>query len=1099
MSNCKRFLALLIMAMLVVSVLGMVGFAAETGAAVEPECYEHGDVNGDGSINGKDAIRILYASMYGTEKYPVTQDLNFNGAEGITREDAIYVLYASMNNKDYQLKGTIHAYYDPSWSWSETTNGMTAAVSFKCGCGKTHTISAEGVTVNAKAVQPTCTENGSVTYTAEVVFEGKTYTSEAYVVAIAATGHTMVGEQSCTTASTCACGYTLPALGHDMQKDETRSTAADCDTGSVEVYNCSRCDHAQTYENDNALGHTYVYVADGDESLGDCKYLKHYKCSVCGADKEAVEADYYYVHNYTAKLTQEATCSATGVKTFTCTCGDSYTETVPTNDSHDWVAGEPVDGVTTHTCSWCSATKTTVSAVDHAVSAEALSSVDEVQLKNDTAISLDEETVNALDAEQKITISVEPVAKDSVVTDETVLAQIGGDHVYDFNMAYEDGTPVSDFGGTVTITLPYELQTGDDVDNINVWFINDKGDLEAIKGTYSNGYVTFTTDHFSYYTVTRLTAEQRCALYGHDTITREKAATCTEDGYKLVVCRRCGEVESEETFKASSHNYGTDEVNSKAADCVNAGVSIEVCANCEHSVTTNLPALGHDMKETENVAATCQASGKIVMECANGCGHKTEEILTQLSHNFTQEVQVADCTNKGFKKNTCSICGEVVVEEETAPIGHVYNAEDALWVWSEDRQSASVTLVCDHNAEHKVELNAVISTSSSSTSCATVYTATASYNKTNYTNSVQGPTHNPASTWSSNATQHYHQCQTCNEKMDAANHNWGTTKVTKAATCSDSGTSVTACTVCGYEKTETIPSTGVHTYVNGVCSVCGHRENDCYHVRMHVNKLDLSAYNICEGAVIEEMLCDCGEQGYAMWNFNCKFESSTREETRADGTKKIVNVDTCTACGLVIESAYYNEITVDPCQVQGVSWYKVSLNGTVISENVQKSRYDAYNHPDTVLVKTEKLTMETHGICGVELEYWTCPCGEQIRIEPYNTCSWSYNSEESQGNTSVYDCSTCGAKRTILWTYEEKPEECATIEHGVFTYLPITRRMAPRFTSTKRSITMIATLVRSTTMRWMARPVRTASWSPIDVSTAAIPGRTTGASICLLR
>ena len=42
-------------------------------------------------------------------------------------------------------------------------------------------------------------------------------------------------------------------------------------------------------------------------------------------------------HSYSSSITQNASCNANGVKTFTCSCGDSYTESIPMTD-HNWVA-----------------------------------------------------------------------------------------------------------------------------------------------------------------------------------------------------------------------------------------------------------------------------------------------------------------------------------------------------------------------------------------------------------------------------------------------------------------------------------------------------------------------------------------------------------------------------------------------------------------------------------------------------------------------------------------------------------------------------------------------------------------------------------------
>ena len=39
-------------------------------------------------------------------------------------------------------------------------------------------------------------------------------------------------------------------------------------------------------------------------------------------------------HSHSSSITTSATCSATGIKTYTCSCGDTYTETIPINPSN---------------------------------------------------------------------------------------------------------------------------------------------------------------------------------------------------------------------------------------------------------------------------------------------------------------------------------------------------------------------------------------------------------------------------------------------------------------------------------------------------------------------------------------------------------------------------------------------------------------------------------------------------------------------------------------------------------------------------------------------------------------------------------------------
>ena len=46
---------------------------------------------------------------------------------------------------------------------------------------------------------------------------------------------------------------------------------------------------------------------------------------------------YMHEHSYTSEVTTEATCGAEGVMTYTCECGDSYTEAIPATGEHSFV------------------------------------------------------------------------------------------------------------------------------------------------------------------------------------------------------------------------------------------------------------------------------------------------------------------------------------------------------------------------------------------------------------------------------------------------------------------------------------------------------------------------------------------------------------------------------------------------------------------------------------------------------------------------------------------------------------------------------------------------------------------------------------------
>lgn len=71
-----------------------------------------------------------------------------------------------------------------------------------------------------------------------------------------------------------------------------------------------------------------------------------------------------HTHSYTGKVTKAATCTTAGVKTYTCSCGNSYTESIPAT-GHSYDGGTvtaqatcTATGVKTYTCTKCGNTKT---------------------------------------------------------------------------------------------------------------------------------------------------------------------------------------------------------------------------------------------------------------------------------------------------------------------------------------------------------------------------------------------------------------------------------------------------------------------------------------------------------------------------------------------------------------------------------------------------------------------------------------------------------------------------------------------------------------------------------------------------------------------
>lgn len=80
---------------------------------------------------------------------------------------------------------------------------------------------------------------------------------------------------------------------------------------------------------------------------------------------ESTQPTEAHQHNYTSKVTSAATCSADGIMTFDCSCGDSYTEKIAATGEHAWgdwkqttAPTYTAKGIETRTCSNCSAAQT---------------------------------------------------------------------------------------------------------------------------------------------------------------------------------------------------------------------------------------------------------------------------------------------------------------------------------------------------------------------------------------------------------------------------------------------------------------------------------------------------------------------------------------------------------------------------------------------------------------------------------------------------------------------------------------------------------------------------------------------------------------------
>ena len=324
-------------------------------------------------VNSSEAGRLVLAfageepAMVGT-----VIDLSFQAmAEGasavMVTEAGSYVTGAEHYTLEARTVVEVGGHNWSQWRVSKAATCTEPGEEFRTclGCGEVEkrTIPATGHqwgdwTVTKAA---TCTEPGEKTRTCTLCNEEETQVIPANGAHSWGEWKT-IQEATCTTngvqereCSLCHEKETklILELGHSYAEEVVKPT---CDQPGYTVYTCTRCGHSYVDMDSivEALGHAYdkEVTAPTHDKMGYTTYT----CTRCG---HSYVSDYTDAlgHEYTQKVTKEPTCTEEGVMTFTCSCGKTYTESIPKKEhSYEAKVTEPDCthmGYTTHTCTVC--------------------------------------------------------------------------------------------------------------------------------------------------------------------------------------------------------------------------------------------------------------------------------------------------------------------------------------------------------------------------------------------------------------------------------------------------------------------------------------------------------------------------------------------------------------------------------------------------------------------------------------------------------------------------------------------------------------------------------------------------------------------------
>lgn len=453
------------------------------------------------------------------------------------------------------------------------------------------------------------------------------------------------------TIRTAIDGMTLYAKWNDTHEhvwgEGAITTRPTCTTPGVKTYTCSVCQKTKT-EEIPATGHQHTEVRNVKEAT--CKeegYTGDTYCTDCGEKLSSGEPTAKKAHDWDeGKVTTEATCKNTGVKTYTCNnCSETKTEVIPMTD-HIWDNGKVTTkpscitpGVKTYTCTVCQETKTEeIPATGH----------QHTEVRN---------------------------VKEATCTKE---GYTGDTYCTDCGEKLSDGKilPKKDHD--------YEIKDHKDAtcteDGYTTSFCKNCGDekKETIKATG----------------------------HQHTEVRDAKKATCTKAGYTGdTYCKDCGEkISSGEVIEKLAHTWDEGNV-TKEADCIEVGVKTYTCRKCGATKTEDIPMTEHTWDEGEvTTAPTCTKPGVRTYTCSVCKATRTEAIkATGHLHTEIRNKKDASCTENGYTGDTyCKDCEELLKKGETVDVlGHQWKeTKRAEPSYTKDGQ---IIYLCNRCGEQKAE------------------------------------------------------------------------------------------------------------------------------------------------------------------------------------------------------------------------------------------------------------------------------------------------------------------------------------------------------------------------------------------------------------
>ena len=331
-----------------------------------------------------------------------------------------------------------------------------------------------------------------------------------------------------------------PTVGHTHSYDSSVK-AATCTEDGYTLHKCS-CGDSYRTDKTSKTGHKFGAWVTTKEATTTATGTAERKCDACGyaETKTLDKKPIFHTHSYTSTVVAP-TCTNEGYTVHTCSCGDSYTNTITEKIDHKYTPKVTAPtcttgGYTTYTCS-----------CGH-------SYVDEQTGKTDHVY------------ENKGTVAPTCTEKgyDNLVCKNCSGSKVGNE-VKALGHAYSENTvaPTCTANGYVQYTCS----------RCNHSYTNESGAATGHNYQFTSDSATCTADGTKTETCSKCgdvkTSKSKATGHG-ETRKETKAGTCKEPGYTKEICTKCGEVVSSTTTPVGTCSYTNTERMSQVAQRLDA-------------------------------------------------------------------------------------------------------------------------------------------------------------------------------------------------------------------------------------------------------------------------------------------------------------------------------------------------------------------------------------------------------------------------------------------------------------------------------------------------------------------------------------------------